>query len=224
MAGSSKVTSHDHLGDLLADPLIQLVMKADNVDARDIEALYGQMHRNGNRGGRGRLAGSELGSVAIRPDEDINYRSGVGVMLLNSRNQIFVGRRLGSDDAWQMPQGGIESGEPPYAAALRELREEIGTDDVELLATSKGWLRYDLPPELIGKAWGGRWRGQQQKWFGFRFKGSDADINIATEHPEFCAWRWSPAAEVADLIVAFKRQLYLNVLDEFRDIHTAECL
>ena len=121
-----------------------------------------------------------------------------------------------------MPQGGIDDGEEPLAAALRELREEIGTDNVELLAESKGWLRYELPPELIGKAWQGRWRGQQQKWFAMRYLGRDADINIATEHPEFSAWRWIAASDLPNLIVFFKRQVYVNVLEQFGTVGSVD--
>ena len=219
MVGSSKVNQCHSLDELLADPLIQLVMKADNVDAAHVEALYRSLQK-----GRNSEPTDLQASIAIFPEQDAHYRSGVGVMLLDARNQVFVGQRVGHEGAWQMPQGGIEPGEAPFIAALRELREEIGTDDVELLAASEGWLRYDLPPDLAGRAWDGRWRGQQQKWFAMRFRGSDADINIATEHPEFSAWRWIPATQAADLIVAFKRQLYLDVLREFHAIHTAECL
>jgi putative (di)nucleoside polyphosphate hydrolase len=224
MGGKLGLDSRCSLGELLVDPLIQLIMKADNVDAAHIEALYRRIHApDGDSADRRRL-GRPVGEVAICPVEDAHYRSGVGIMLLNPRNEVFVGQRVGGDGgARQMPQGGIDPGERPYAAALRELREEIGTDDAEMLARSNVWLRYDLPPELVGKAWGGRWRGQQRKGFVMRFRGADANINIATEHPEFSAWRWMPAAQAADLIVAFKRQLYLDVLREFHGIHTAEC-
>lgn len=144
------------------------------------------------------------------------YRPAVGIMLLNDANQVFAARRIDmADEAWQMPQGGIDAGEEPRAAALRELKEEIGTDKAEILAESREWLRYDLPPELVGKAWGGRYRGQRQKWFAMRFTGVDSDIDLATEHPEFMDWRWVPAAHLPELIVPFKRQLYRDVLAEF---------
>jgi putative (di)nucleoside polyphosphate hydrolase len=101
---------------------------------------------------------------------------------------------------------------------MRELREEIGTDNVEVLADTDRWLRYELPPELVGRAWDGRWRGQQQKWFAMVFLGSEAEINIATEHPEFSAWRWADVSELPELIVSFKRQLYREILEQFRGI------
>jgi putative (di)nucleoside polyphosphate hydrolase len=209
------------LDDLLADPLIQLVMKADRVDAAQIQSLYRNLRTRSATSLAG--GGSWEGDMTIHPAEAQPYRSGTGIMLFNSCNEVFVGRRVrGPDNAWQMPQGGIDQGEAPRAAALRELREEIGTDNVEVLTESCGWLRYDLPSDLVGKAWGGRWRGQQQKWFAMRFLGSDAEINIATEHPEFSAWRWVPVSHLPELIVSFKRQLYLNVLQEFQGIHTGD--
>jgi putative (di)nucleoside polyphosphate hydrolase len=168
---------------------------------------------------------SRDGDMAIFPLEAANYRSGVGIMLLNACNEVFVGQRVRSPSgAWQMPQGGIDADEEPRAAALRELREEIGTDNVEVLAESRGWLRYDLPVDVAGKAWDGRWRGQQQKWFAMRFLGADADINVATEHPEFSAWRWVPTDRLSELIVSFKRQVYLDVLQQFQDIHSTSAV
>lgn len=151
------------------------------------------------------------GTPAPRP----GYRPCVGVMLFNADAHVFVGQR--NDivrDAWQMPQGGIDPGETPADAALRELEEEIGTAKAEIVAETAGWLSYDFPPELIGQAWGGHWKGQTQKWFAVRFLGSDADIDLATAHPEFDAWRWAPLDQLPELIVAFKRQLYLDLVCE----------
>jgi putative (di)nucleoside polyphosphate hydrolase len=148
------------------------------------------------------------------------YRPGVGIMLLNRKGNVFAGRRIDMPAglaAWQMPQGGIDPGETPRQAALRELKEEVGTDKAEILAESAVWHHYDLPPEIAVRMWRGRYRGQRQKWFAMRFLGSDADIDPATEHPEFDAWEWVEPARLPDLIVPFKRQIYLNVLAEFRE-------
>ena len=149
------------------------------------------------------------------------YRPGVGIMLLNGKGLIFVGRRIDMPAglaAWQMPQGGIDPGETPRQAALRELKEEVGTDKAEILAESAVWHHYDLPPEIAGRMWRGRYRGQRQKWFAMRFTGSDADIDPATEHPEFDAWEWVSPDRLPELIVPFKRQIYLDVLAEFREL------
>ena len=150
--------------------------------------------------------------------ETPGYRLGVGIMLLNRADEVLVARRIDMPGmpAWQMPQGGIDPGETPVQAALRELREEIGTDKVELLGASRGWLKYDLPAELSRGIWGGRYRGQQQKWFAMRFIGDDSDIDLATEHPEFDAWKWVSHDQLAEMIVSFKRQLYIDILAEFR--------
>ncbi len=146
------------------------------------------------------------------------YRPGVGVMLLNEHNHVMVGQRLDSTlEAWQMPQGGIDPGEDPITAALRELEEEIGTAKAAIIAESRDWLTYDLPNDLIGKLWKGRYCGQRQKWFVMRFTGIDADINLMTAHPEFRAWRWAPAKSLPEMIVPFKRDLYSAVLAEFAD-------
>lgn len=146
------------------------------------------------------------------------YRPGVGIMLLNARGEVFVGKRIDTtSEAWQMPQGGIDEGEDPRMAALRELKEEIGTDQALLLAESKDWHRYDLPADLIPKLWGGRYRGQAQKWFAMRLNGPDSLIDLnADDHPEFCEWQWVPMATLPDLIVPFKRDLYAVLVEEFR--------
>ena len=150
------------------------------------------------------------------------YRPGVGIMLLNAANEVFVGQRLDSKlEAWQMPQGGIDPGEAPIDTAFRELAEETGITKATLLAEANEWLYYDLPDELIGTIWKGRYAGQRQKWFAMRFTGTEADINIATEHPEFRSWRWSTVTELSDLIVPFKRDLYEAVLAEFAGLLTA---
>lgn len=144
------------------------------------------------------------------------YRTGVGVMLLNGDNCVFVAKRIDmTSEAWQMPQGGIDEGEDPLAAAMREMKEEIGTDKATLLAESRDWLTYDLPDHLIPILWHGRYRGQRQKWFAMRFTGTDADINIATAHPEFSEWKWVEMHTLPDLIVPFKRALYQALVGEF---------
>ncbi len=149
--------------------------------------------------------------------ENLPYRAGVGIMLLNANNRVFVAKRIDTiSEAWQMPQGGIDDGEDAEVAALREMKEEIGTDKAEIIAESKDWYHYDLPEYLIPKIWNGRFRGQRQKWFFLRFLGSDADINIETEHPEFCQWKWAEVESLPDLIVPFKRKLYQDLIDEFR--------
>ncbi len=147
------------------------------------------------------------------------YRPCVGVVLVNGAGQIFAGQRLDSDiAAWQMPQGGIDKGEKPRNAALRELEEETGVtaDLVDFVAEAPDWVTYDLPTNLLGKVWGGRFRGQKQRWFLFRFNGRDADIDIATEHPEFSEWRWLAADEMLATIVPFKRAVYGSVVAAFR--------
>ncbi len=148
--------------------------------------------------------------------DDLTYRPCVGIMLLNRQGEVFVARRIDAKvDAWQMPQGGIDKGEAPAAAALRELEEEIGTRRAEIIAESRQWLYYDLPPNLVGKVWRGRYRGQRQRWFALRFLGRDADIDINTKHPEFDAWKWAAMADLPDLIVPFKRDTYEKVVAEF---------
>lgn len=154
------------------------------------------------------------------PDpETLPYRPCVGVVLVNPDGHIFAGQRRDNDSpAWQMPQGGIDNDEKPRHAALRELWEETGVtaDLVEFIAKTQGWVTYDLPPEMLGKVWGGKYRGQRQKWFLFRYLGRDDQINIATEHPEFSRWRWIQADEMIASIVPFKRAVYQQVVQAFR--------
>jgi putative (di)nucleoside polyphosphate hydrolase len=145
-------------------------------------------------------------------------------MLLNHEGLIFVGRRICMPPGmakWQMPQGGIDAGETARQAALRELREEIGTRRADILAASRRWFHHDVPEEIALGIMGGRYRGNRQKWFAMRFTGTDADINLATEHPEFDAWEWVRAERLSTLIVPFMRQLYLDVLAEFRTFWSA---
>jgi putative (di)nucleoside polyphosphate hydrolase len=150
------------------------------------------------------------------------YRPAAGVMLLNRDGKVFVAQRLDSTlEAWQMPQGGLDEGEDAEAGALRELEEETGirADQVELIARCPVELTYDLPNDLVGKMWKGRYRGQRQAWFLYRFVGRDEEIDIATEHPEFRAWKWADPADLPAMIVPFKKKLYEDVLEAF-----AECL
>ena len=150
--------------------------------------------------------------------EDLPYRPCAGIMLVNRDGLAFVGQRLDSTmEAWQMPQGGIDPGEDAQTAAIRELGEEIGIgpEHIELVARAPGEFLYDLPDDLVGKVWKGRYRGQRQTWFLYRFVGEDTDINLATAHPEFMTWRWIDPAELPDVIVPFKRQLYRDVLAAF---------
>jgi putative (di)nucleoside polyphosphate hydrolase len=148
------------------------------------------------------------------------YRLNVGAALFNREGLVFVGRRAdlpaSIGDAWQMPQGGIDAGEDPRAAVLRELAEEIGTARAEILGEHEEWFEYDLPAELVGRAFGGRFRGQRQRWFALRFLGDDADIRLdADAHPEFSAWRWVRLAEAPALTVPFKRAIYERIAADF---------
>jgi putative (di)nucleoside polyphosphate hydrolase len=149
------------------------------------------------------------------------YRPCVGIMICNRDGGVFAGQRLdGASDAWQMPQGGVEKGERPEAAALRELEEETGipAHAVNIVTETVDWIPYDLPHHLVPKLWKGRYRGQKQKWFLMRFNGDDTLININTEVPEFAAWAWLPPEKLLDLIVPFKRNTYERVIREFQAI------
>jgi len=143
------------------------------------------------------------------------YRPGIGMIIVNAEGKIFVGQRLDqTDPSWQMPQGGISPHEEPDQAMLRELQEEIGTRNVEIIIKSKRWYAYDLPESLAAKLWNGKYKGQRQLWYLLRFRGRDEEINIHTYHPEFRAWKWVDKEELVSLIVPFKRELYTCVLED----------
>jgi putative (di)nucleoside polyphosphate hydrolase len=151
--------------------------------------------------------------------ESLPYRPAAGVMLINREGKVFVAQRLDSTlEAWQMPQGGLDPGEEPLAGALRELEEETGIspDRVEVLARCPATLFYDLPDDLLGKMWKGRYRGQEQYWFVARFTGTDTEVNLETAHPEFRAWKWADPEDLPAMIVPFKKKLYEEVLAVFR--------
>jgi putative (di)nucleoside polyphosphate hydrolase len=157
--------------------------------------------------------------------EGLPYRPCVGVMLIDARGRVFVGRRSDRPDApegaghwWQMPQGGLDEGEDPETAARRELEEETGVRSVRFIARTLDWLIYDLPSHLVGVAWEGRYRGQKQMWFAGRFEGEESEIDLGPREgheQEFDAWRWVEAAELPGLVVPFKRQVYARVVEEF---------
>jgi len=158
--------------------------------------------------------------------KDLPYRPCVGIMVLNGAGLVFVGRRssgpehIDATHIWQMPQGGIDYGEDPWPAALRELYEETSIHSVERLGEVADWLSYDIPPDMIGAAWAGKYRGQIQKWFALRFTGDDSEIDVLSpgggaHDPEFLSWKWEPMANLPDLVVPFKRPLYERVVREF---------
>lgn len=149
--------------------------------------------------------------------DELPYRLCVGIALLNQAGHVFVGHRINSteDVHWQMPQGGIDEGESPIEAALRELEEETGARQAEILRESADWYSYDIPMEILRRSTRTRYRGQKQKWFAMRHLGGNADINIATAHPEFDDWKWVPLPQVVELIVPFKRGVYERVVEEF---------
>ncbi|WP_424928485.1 RNA pyrophosphohydrolase [Amaricoccus tamworthensis] len=158
----------------------------------------------------------------MTPEEiaKLPYRPCVGVVLMNREGLVFAGQRIDNPgNAWQMPQGGIDPDEKPRKAAFRELKEETGVPRkaVELVTKTKGWLKYDLPHELVPNLWKGKYRGQKQRWFLMRFTGDDSKVNIATEIPEFSTWAWKSPDELIDLIVPFKREIYAAVFRDFSE-------
>lgn len=149
-----------------------------------------------------------------------NYRSGVGAVLFNDQGQVFVAQRIDNPGpAWQMPQGGIDKGEDPEVAILRELEEETGTDKADIIAETEDWLYYDIPAEIAGKLWKGKYKGQRQMWYALRFTGKDHDIDLdAHTYPEFSSWKWVELDSVPSLIVPFKRDLYHQIVEAFRPV------
>lgn len=162
------------------------------------------------------LVSSDKKNIQQKPD--YLYRSGVGIMLLNKKQEIFVGKRIDNNsDAWQMPQGGLDVGELEKDAMFRELFEETGIKDnnVRLITQSKGHYYYNLPYKLQKKFWGGKYLGQKQRWYLLEFIGDDSQINVDTQDPEFSSWKWISSAEIINAIVHFKKQLYSEVITEF---------
>lgn len=214
MSGRVPEQTEPNLHDLLTEPIVRLVMQADNVDEQTLRVL---LQRTAANMRKYRAVSSNGVEEALPSSEERSgYRLGVGIMLVNEKGGIFVGQRIDmSEEAWQMPQGGVDEGETPKQAALRELQEELGTSKAEIVTSTDSWLRYDLPAGLVNQRPHGHWRGQLQKWVLMRFRGQDTDINVATEHPEFSHWQWVTPKELIKLIVPFKRPLYVAVLEEF---------
>lgn len=152
-------------------------------------------------------------------DQKLPYRPCAGIMLLNKDGKVFVAKRIDTQvEAWQMPQGGIDEGEEPMDAAIRELEEETGVTDVRIIEEYDGWLTYDLPDELYGKVWQGKYGGQTMKWYVMRYNGEDSEINIKTEHAEFSTWKWAKMSDLEDMIIPFKKEIYRTLAEKFKDL------
>lgn len=214
-AGHNEATDCLDLVTLLSEPEVRLLMRADRVDEHELVAMLHAISARRQKD----VCDSQHRDSGDHSVQHLKYRPGVGIMLLNRAGNIFVARRNDiAGEAWQMPQGGIDREEAPREAVWRELEEELGTDKAEIIAESKRWFCYDVPEKVASKAWGGQWMGQRQKWFAMLFKGDDSDINLASEHAEFDAWRWVAVEDLPKLAVPFKRQLYMDVLGEFSTI------
>ena len=148
--------------------------------------------------------------------ENLPYRKGVGIMLLNQEAKVFIGKRIDNTKAWQMPQGGVDDKEDIESAAKRELKEETGITSIEIIKKSEKEFIYDLPNELLGKIWDGKYKGQKQTWFLIKFTGDQSEINIKQKKAEFYDWRWTDPLELPKLIVPFKKKLYEQVIVEFK--------
>jgi putative (di)nucleoside polyphosphate hydrolase len=211
MAGQPDDRTELTISELIADPMVRAIMEADGIDERELSQL---LIRAGERQ-VARDSGQYIpDGVELDPTRPL--RRGVGIMLVNRDGWVFVGQRCDiSGEAWQMPQGGIDPGETPQAAALRELQEEVGTANADVVAVTQDWLGYELPSGLLAKIVYPHFYGQAQQWFLMRFRGADDEINVTTAHPEFSDWKWIPPERLLDLIVPFKRDVYRRVLNEF---------
>ena len=150
---------------------------------------------------------------------DSNYRKGVGIFLINKKKKLWIGKRINSEKFWQMPQGGIDNMETEDEAMKRELLEEIGTNKIQIICKSKDHLRYDIPKNLIKKLWKGKYLGQSQRWFACKFLGVDKDINLNLHKPEFSSWKWIDPYDIMNLVIPFKKEMYLQILGEFKEYY-----
>lgn len=210
-------TSADHnatsLNDLLNDPLVRMVMRADQVTEEHlISSVTGVLHELS-------VGSANAPTQVKRGRSECDYRPRVGIILLNKHNQVFVGqRRHGApSEIWQMPQGSINEDEDTRDAALRALRTQIGTDNADVLAEDKSWLYYELPVGVTGRVRHKGGRGERQKWFVMRFKGQESDIDVDRGASEFCDWKWISISELSKHIISFKKLVYLSAMEEFLD-------